>query len=69
MSVYRVIEVIGASSTSWEDAAAQAVKTAAERIHDLRVAEVVKEDIHLEAGGAITYRTKLQLSYRYEHEQ
>jgi dodecin len=69
MSVYRVIEVIGASSTSWEDAAAQALRTAAERIHDLRVAEVVKEDIHLEVGGAITYRTKLQLSYKYEHEQ
>ena len=68
MSVYRVTEVIGTSSTSWEDAAAEAVKTTAETIRDLRVAEVVKQDIHLEEGGAITYRTKLQLSFKYENE-
>jgi flavin-binding protein dodecin len=67
MSVYKVIEVIGTSSTSWEDAAAEAVKTAAETIRDLRVAEVVKQDIHLDEG-AITYRTKLQLSFKYENE-
>ncbi len=66
MSVYKVIEIIGTSSTSWEDAAAQAVSTATETIRDLRVAEVVKQDIHLEEGGTITYRTKLQLSFRYE---
>ena len=69
MSVYRVIDVIGTSSTSWEDAAAQAVTTASESIRDLRVAEVVKQDIHLEEGGAITYRTKLQLSFKYESEK
>ena len=69
MSVYRVIDVIGTSSTSWEDAAAQAVTTAAETIRDLRVAEVVQQDIHLEDGGAITYRTKLQLSFKYEAEE
>ena len=68
MSVYKVIEVIGTSSTSWEDAAAEAVKTAAETIRDLRVAEVVKQDIHLDEG-AITYRTKLQLSFKYENER
>jgi flavin-binding protein dodecin len=68
MSVYKVIEVIGTSSTSWEDAASEAVKTAAESIRDLRVAEVVKQDIHLDEGGSITYRTKLQLSFKYEHE-
>jgi dodecin len=62
MSVYRVTEIIGTSSTSWEDAAAEAIRTAA----DLRVAEVVKLDIHLDEGGAITYRTKLQLSFKYE---
>jgi flavin-binding protein dodecin len=66
MSVYKVIEVIGTSSTSWEDAAAAAVKTTAESIRDLRVAEVVKQDIHLDESGAITYRTKLQLSFKYE---
>jgi len=68
MSVYKVIEVIGTSSTSWEDAAAEAVKTAGDTIRDLRVAEVVKQDIHLEEGGTITYRTKLQLSFKYEHD-
>lgn len=68
MSVYKVIEVIGTSSTSWEDAASEAVKTAAETIRDLRVAEVVKQDIHLDEGGTITYRIKLQLSFKYEHE-
>ena len=68
MSAYKVIEIIGTSSTSWEDAAAEAVKTAGVTIHDLRVAEVVKQDIHLEEGGAITYRTKLQLSFKYIHE-
>ncbi len=68
MSVYKVIEVIGTSSTSWEDAASEAVKTAAETIRDLRVAEVIKQDIHVDEGGTITYRTKLQLSFKYEQE-
>jgi dodecin len=67
MSVYKVIELIGTSTTSWEDAAAQAVSTATETIRDIRVAEVVKQDIHLEEG-TITYRTKLQLSFKYESE-
>src|SRR5690242_8837091 len=67
MSVYRVTEIIGTSSTSWEDAAAEAIRTAAGTLRDLRVAEVVKQDIHLDEGGAITYRTKLQLSFKYEH--
>jgi len=68
MSVYKVVEVIGTSSTSWEDAAAEAVRTASETIRDMRVAEVVKQDIHLDENGAITYRTKLQLSFKYQHE-
>ena len=69
MSVYRVIEVIGTSSTSWEDAAAEAVRTAGGTLRDLRVAEVAKQDIHLDEDGSITYRTKLQLSFKYEHER
>ncbi len=68
MSTYKVIEVIGTSATSWEDAATQAIKTAGETLHDLRVAEVVKQDIHVEEGGAITFRTKLELSFKYEQE-
>jgi dodecin len=68
MSVYRVTEIIGTSSTSWEDAAAEAIRTAAVTLRDLRVAEVVKQDIHLDENGALTYRTKLQLSFKYESE-
>jgi dodecin len=67
MSVYRVIEVIGTSPTSWEDAAAQAVKTAGESLRDLRVAEVVKQDLYMDEAGGITFRTKLELSFKYEH--
>ena len=66
MSVYRVTEIIGTSSKSWEDAASEAIKTAAGTLRDLRVAEVVQQDIHLD-NGAITYRTKLQLSFKYEN--
>ncbi|WP_084963518.1 dodecin family protein [Thermoactinospora rubra] len=65
MSVYKVIEVIGTSTTSWEDAAANAVKQAGQTVRDLRVAEVVKQDLHLE-DGTLTYRTKLSLSFKYE---
>jgi flavin-binding protein dodecin len=65
MSVYNVIEIIGTSSTSWEEAAAEAVRTASQTIRDLRVAEVVEQDIHLDEGGAITYRTKLRISFKY----
>jgi flavin-binding protein dodecin len=67
--VYRVTELIGTSSDSWEDAAASAIKMAAQSLRDLRVAEVVKQDIHLDEGGAITYRTKLQVSFKYEDQK
>jgi hypothetical protein len=66
MSVYKVIDIIGTSSTSWEDAAAEAISTAGQTIRDIRVAEVVEQDIHLDESGAITYRTKLQISFKYE---
>ena len=66
MSVYRVTEVIGTSTQSWEDAAATAIKTASGTIRDLRVAEVVAQDIHLDEDGSITYRTKIRLSFKYE---
>jgi len=66
MSVYRVIDIIGTSSSSWEEAAAEAVRTAKRTIRDVRVAEVVKQDIHLEEDGGITYRSRLQLSFKYE---
>ena len=69
MSVYKVIEVIGTSATSWEDAAAQAVKTAGETLEDLRVAEVVRQDIHVDESGEIIFRVKLELSFKYVHHE
>jgi flavin-binding protein dodecin len=69
MSVYRVTDLIGTSTESWEDAASLAVKTASQTIRDLRVAEVVAQDIHLGEDGSITYRTKLRLSFKYETGQ
>jgi flavin-binding protein dodecin len=67
MSVYRVIDVVGTSTTSWEEAAADAIKTAGTSVRDLRVAEVIKQDIHIGDGGELIYRTKIQLSFKYEH--
>ena len=67
MSVYRVTEVIGTSTESWEDAARQAVKAAASSLRDLRVAEVVDQDLTLAKDGSIeSFRTKLRLSFKYE---
>jgi flavin-binding protein dodecin len=66
MSVYRVTELIGTSTQSWEDAAAVAVKTASQTIRDLRVAEVVAQDIQIADDGTLTYRTKLRVSFKYE---
>jgi flavin-binding protein dodecin len=65
MSVYRVTDLIGTSSQSWEDAASDAVKTASQTIRDLRVAEVVAQDIQIAEDGALTYRTKLRVSFKY----
>ena len=64
-SVYRVTEVIGTSTQSWEDAAKTAVQTAASTLRDLRIAEVVKMDVKIENGKVIEYRTRLQLSFKY----
>lgn len=69
MSVYRVTELIGTSSESWEDAATSAVKTAQETLRDLRVAEVVEQDVSIDDSGSLTFRTKLRLSFKYEAGQ
>jgi dodecin len=69
MSVYKVIDVIGTSGDSWEDAAAEALRTVRLTIRDVRVAEVIKQDIHLEENGDITYRSKLQISFKYESDR
>jgi flavin-binding protein dodecin len=65
-SVYRVTEVIGTSAQSWEDAAKNAVETAAGTLRDLRIAEDVKMDVKIENHKVIEYRTRLQLSFKYE---
>jgi dodecin len=65
-SVYRVTEVIGTSAESWEDAAKTAVQAAAGTLRDLRIAEVVKMDVKIEHGKVVEYRTRLQLSFKYE---
>jgi flavin-binding protein dodecin len=68
VSVYRVTDLIGTSTQSWEDAAASAVNTARKSLRDLRVAEVVEQDLHIGENGEITFRTKLRLSFKYEAE-
>ena len=65
-SVYRVTEVIGTSERSWDDAARNAVETAAGTLRDLRIAEVVKMDVKIDGGKVVEYRTRLQLSFKYE---
>jgi dodecin len=64
-SVYRVTDVIGVSSTSWEDAAKTAIETASRTLQDLRVAEVVKLDVTVEDGKISRYRARLNLSFKY----
>ncbi|MGH8737578.1 MAG: dodecin family protein [Burkholderiales bacterium] len=64
-AVYRVTEVIGTSSQSWEDAARNAVKTASKSLRDLRVAEVTKLDVKVENGKVVAFRTRLSLSFKY----
>ena len=65
-SVYRVTEVIGTSEESWEAATRNAVETAARTVRDLRVAEVVRMDVTIENGQVTTYRTRLNISFKYE---
>ena len=65
-SVYKVIELVGTSSESWEKAAAAAVERAAQTLRDLRIAEVVELDMHLEDGKIVTYRAKIKVSFKYE---
>ena len=68
MSVYRVIDVIGTSPSSWEEAAGEAITTAGGSVRDLRVAEVTKQDVVIGDDGNLIYRTKIQLSFKYESQ-
>jgi flavin-binding protein dodecin len=65
-SVYKVIELVGTSSESWEKAATVAVNRAAKSLRDLRVAEVLEQDLVIEKGKVTAFRTKLKLSFKYE---
>ncbi len=64
-SVYKVIELVGTSSESWEKAAALAVETAAKSLRDLRIAEVVDLDMQLDNGKVVAYRAKVKVSFKY----
>ncbi|MBI5304524.1 MAG: dodecin domain-containing protein [Chloroflexi bacterium] len=64
-SVYKVIELIGTSTESWEKAAANAIKMASKSLRDLRIAEIVQLDMQIEDGKAVTYRAKVKISFKY----
>ena len=65
-SVYVVNEVVGTSDKSWEEAAKQAIETVAKTVKDLRIGEVVKQDVTLEDGKVVQYRVRLNISFKYD---
>jgi flavin-binding protein dodecin len=65
-TVYKIVDVVGVSETSWEDAGRNAVETAAASLRDLRVAEVTKMDMRVENGKVAAFRTRVSLSFKYE---
>ena len=64
-SVYKIIELVGTSSESWEDAIKTVISKASETLHDLRVAEVTRLDVKIEDGQVVSYRVKVKLSFKY----
>ncbi len=67
-SVYKVVELVGASDKSWEDAARNAVETAGKSLKNLRIAEINKLDMTIEKGKVVSYRAKVSLSFKYESD-
>ena len=65
-TVYKIVEVVGVSEKSWEDAGRNAVETAADSLRDLRIAEVIKMDMKVENGKVAAFRTRVSLSFKYE---
>ena len=65
-AIYKIVEVIGTSTVSWEEAAMNAVEAAAHSLRDLRIAEVVKMDLKVDKGKAVAFRTRVLLSFKYE---
>jgi dodecin len=68
-SVYRVTEVIGVSSESWEAAARNAVETAAKSVRDIRIAEVIRQDVTIQEGSIVNYRVRLAISFKFESRE
>ena len=68
MSIYKVIEIVGTSEDSWEDAAKSAVERASQTLEDLRVAEVTAQDMKIENGKVVAFRTKVSLSFKFKEE-
>ena len=68
-SVYKIIELVGTSDKSWEDAAKAAVDTASKSLKNLRIAEIVKLDMKLEDGKIMAYRARVSLSFKYDKEK
>jgi len=66
MSVYKVIEIVGTSEVSWEDATAKAVERAGKTLEDLRIGEVITQDVTIENGKISSYRTKLSVSFKFK---
>ena len=64
--VYSVIELVGTSDESWEKAAAAAIRQASKTLRNLRVARIVEQDVHIEPGKPLSYRVKMELSFKYE---
>lgn len=69
MSVYKVIEIIGSSKKSWEDAAKSAVETTAKSLEDIRIAEVRELDMRVEKGKVVEYRAKLKISFKFDKQR
>ena len=68
MSVYKVIEIVGTSDVSWEDAASKAVERAGKTLEDLRIGEVVTQDVTIDNGRVTAYRTKLSVSFKFKED-
>jgi dodecin len=66
MSVYKIIEIVGTSENSWEEAARSAVETASHSLKELRIAEVTKLDMKIEAGKVVAYRARVSVSFKYQ---
>ncbi|MEE4166178.1 MAG: dodecin family protein [Desulfocapsaceae bacterium] len=67
-SVYKIIELVGKSQKSWEDAAKNAVETAAKSLKDMRIAEVEKLDMQIDQGNIVSYRARIKVSFKYKQD-